>query len=272
MRPEPRGNAGTPVPLAGKNIRPRARHGFTCGRAHVRASHVGPPAGVRWVERAVPRGAMARAVLEAAPSSSRGEVPGERFEMVRRLRMLGMVGLMAAGCAGTQGGGRPTARPEPGEYRIGREDVLEVVVWHEPELTRVVPVRPDGRISLPLAGEVEAAGKTPQELQAGLSRLLEPFIHDTRVAVLVREINGAKTFVLGEVTKPGGFPLRGPMSVMQAIAVAGGRTEFAKDEVVWLRQMAGGKTERVSLSFRELVQGEAAGALWLRPGDVLYVP
>jgi polysaccharide export outer membrane protein len=180
--------------------------------------------------------------------------------------------LLAAACASSRPSERPSERPDAGEYRIGREDVLEVVVWHEPELSRVVPVRPDGRISLPLAGEVEAAGRTPTELQARVTRALEPFIRDTKVAVLVREINGTRVFVLGEVTKPGGIPLRGPMSVMQAIAVAGGRTEFAKDEVVWLRQVANGGTERVSLSFRELVKGEAAGALGLRPGDVLYVP
>ena len=167
---------------------------------------------------------------------------------------------------------RPAERPDWSEYRIGKEDVLEVVVWHEPELTRVVPVRPDGKISIPLAGEIEAAGKTPRELQTTVTRALDPWIRDTQVAVLVREINGAKVFVLGEVTKPGGFALRGPLSVMQAIALAGGRTEFASDEVVWLRQLAAGKTDRVALSFRELVQGEAAGALWLRPGDVLYVP
>ena len=167
---------------------------------------------------------------------------------------------------------RPGERPDLSEYRIGKEDVLEVVVWHEPELTRVVPVRPDGKISIPLAGEIEAAGKTPRELQATVTHALDPWIRDTQVAVLVREINGAKVFVLGEVTKPGGFALRGPLSVMQAIALAGGRTEFAGDEVVWLRQLAAGKTDRVALSFRELVQGEAAGALWLRPGDVLYVP
>ena len=180
--------------------------------------------------------------------------------------------LLAAACASSRQSGQPAERPEPGEYRIGREDVLEVVVWHEPELSRVVPVRPDGRISLPLAGEVEAAGRTPKELQTNVSQALQPFIRDTKVAVLVREINGTRIFVLGEVAHPGGFPLRGPMSVMQAIAVAGGRTEFAKDEVVWLRQASEGKTDRVSLSFRELVKGEAAGALWLRPGDVLYVP
>jgi polysaccharide export outer membrane protein len=179
--------------------------------------------------------------------------------------------LLAAACATTKSD-RAAERPDLGEYRIGREDVLEVVVWHEPELTRVVPVRPDGKISLPLAGEVEAAGKTPAELQAGLTQALKPYIQDTTVAVLVREINGSRIYVLGEVTRPGGFPLRGAMTVMQAIALAGGRSEFAKDEVVWLRQQAGGKTERVSLSFGGLVKGEAAGALWLKPGDVLYVP
>jgi polysaccharide biosynthesis/export protein len=179
--------------------------------------------------------------------------------------------LLAAACASTSSE-RPAERPDMGDYRIGREDVLEVVVWHEPELTRVVPVRPDGKITLPLAGEMQAAGKTPGELQAGLTKALAPYIQDTSVAVLVREINGARVYVLGEVTRPGGFALRGPLTVMQAIALAGGRTEFAKDEVVWLRQEANGKTGRVSLSFDELVKGEAAGALSLRPGDVLYVP
>jgi polysaccharide export outer membrane protein len=179
--------------------------------------------------------------------------------------------LLASACASDRGA-KPAERPDMGEYRIGREDVLEVVVWHEPELTRVVPVRPDGRISLPLVGELEAAGRTATELQASVTKALSPFVRDTQVAVLVREINASRIFVLGEVTKPGGFALRGPLSVMQAIALAGGRTEFAKDEVVWLRQQPAGRTERVSLSFRDLVQGEAAGALWLRPGDVLYVP
>ncbi len=178
--------------------------------------------------------------------------------------------ILAAACASSKGSERADARPDS-EYRIGREDVLEVVVWHEPELTRVVPVRPDGKISLPLAGEVEAAGKTPAELQATLAKALAGYIQDTQVAVLVREINGARVFVLGEVTRPGGFPLRGPMSVVHAMALAGGRTEFAGDEVVWLRQKPDGGADRVSLSFRDLVKGEAAGALWLKGGDVLYV-
>jgi polysaccharide export outer membrane protein len=183
-----------------------------------------------------------------------------------------MAGALIISACATTHPAPPPERLEAGEYRIGREDVIEVVVWHEPELSRVVPVRPDGRISLPLAGELDAAGKTPTELKTSVTHALEPWVRDTQVAVLVREINSARVFVLGEVTHPGGFPLRGALSVMQAIALAGGRTEFAGDRVVWLKQRAAGKTERVALSFRDLVQGEAAGALWLRPGDVLYVP
>jgi polysaccharide export outer membrane protein len=162
--------------------------------------------------------------------------------------------------------------PERGEYRIGKEDVLDVVVYREPELSRVVPVRPDGRISLPLAGEVDAAGRTASELGQGLAKMLAPYVHDATVSVVVREINACKVFVLGEVVHPGGFPLRGPMSVVQAIAVAGGRTPYAGDRVVWLRQKGDGTTTKATLSFDELVKGEVTGALGLRSGDVLYVP
>jgi len=183
-----------------------------------------------------------------------------------------MVPLLAlSACAGMSKGERPGPRPVS-EYRIGREDVLEIVVWREPELTRVMPVRPDGRIALPLAGEMDAAGLTPTELQTKVKDALSPFVKDVAVAVLVREINGPRFFVLGEVPKPGGFPLRGAMTVTQALALAGGKGEFGGNDVVWLRQKTDGKSERVRLSYRELVEGEAEGALWLAPGDVLYVP
>ncbi len=142
--------------------------------------------------------------------------------------------LLLAACATTRSE-MASDRPDT-EYRIGREDVLEVVVWHEPDLPRVGPVRPDGKISLPLAGEVEAAGRTPEELQALLTKTLTPYIHDVSVAVLVKEVNASRVFVLGEVMHPGGFPLRGPVSVLQGIALAGGRTEYGGDRVVWLRQ------------------------------------
>jgi polysaccharide export outer membrane protein len=178
--------------------------------------------------------------------------------------------IAAAACAGSRKGERPMERPAA-EYRIGREDVLEVVVWREPELTRTMPVRPDGKIALPLAGELEAAGLTPGELQDKVRTALAPYVKDVAVAVLVREINGPRFFVLGEVPRSGGYPLRGAMTVTQALAIAGGRGEFAGDDVLWVRQKGDGKTERVRLSYEELVEGEAEGALWLAPGDVLYV-
>jgi polysaccharide biosynthesis/export protein len=186
-------------------------------------------------------------------------------------RMILLAALIVSACATTTKGDRVASRPVPSEYRIGREDVIEVVVWHEPELTRVMPVRPDGFIALPLAGEIEAAGKTPGELKESLTKALGTYVKDPAVAVLVREINGPRYFVMGEVTKPGGYPLRGAMSVTQALATAGGLGEFASDDVVWLRQKPDGSTERVRLSAKELMQGEAEGALWLGAGDVLYV-
>ncbi len=186
------------------------------------------------------------------------------------LLLLPAVALM--GCGGSTSTAVREARPfAPTEYRIGIEDLLEINVWREPQLSTTAPVRPDGKVTVPVAGEVEAAGHTAKELEALLTKKLSERIASPTVTVVVKEINGSRVFVLGEVTRPGGFPLRGPMSVVQAIALAGGRTEFARDEVVWLRQKSGAKTERVSLSFDDLVKGEAAGALWLAGGDVLYV-
>ncbi len=182
-----------------------------------------------------------------------------------------LIALFATSCASTTKGDRVASKP-PTEYRIAREDVLEIVVWHEPELSRVMPVRPDGLIAVPLAGEMRAAGMTPEELRDALAKAFAPYVKDPSVAVLVREINGPRFSVMGEVARPGTFPLRGSLSVAQGLATAGGLGEFAGDEVVWLRHKADGKAERVKLSAKEMLQGEAEGALWLGAGDVLYVP
>lgn len=179
--------------------------------------------------------------------------------------------LLALGCAGVAKSERVVTQP-PSEYRIGREDVLEIAVWHEPELSRVMPVRPDGFIALPLVGEIEAAGKTPLQLRQELAKAFSPYVKDASVAVLIREINGPRFSVMGEVVHAGTFPLRGAVSVTQALATAGGLGEFAGSEVVWIRQKTNGKTERVKLAVKDLVQGETEGALWLSAGDVLYVP
>ncbi len=187
-----------------------------------------------------------------------------------RLALLSCCAALGA-CASTRVVPMASDPPEA-EYHIGKEDVLEVVVFREPELSRIVPVRPDGKISLPLAGELDAAGKTAPELQQGIIAALTPWVKEPAVSVLVREINASRVFILGEVMKPGEFPLRGPMTPVQAIALAGGRTPYGGDKVVWLRQRRDGATEKATLSFDEMVKGEATGGLWLVRGDVLYVP
>ncbi len=186
-------------------------------------------------------------------------------------RTMFLLSLLALACAGATKSERVVSQP-PSEYRIGREDVLEIAVWREPELSRVMPVRPDGYIALPLLGDVKAAGKTPSELRQELTKAFGPYVKDATVAVLVREINGPRFSVMGEVVHAGTFPLRGAVSVTQALATAGGLGEFAGNEVVWIRAKPDGKTERVRLNVKELVRGETEGALWLGAGDVLYVP
>ena len=188
--------------------------------------------------------------------------------MLRSLLMVSLLSSLA--CAGARKGESPAPRPTT-EYRIGREDVLEIAVWREPDLSRTMPVRPDGKIAMPLVGEIEAAGLTPNELQAKVKEGLTPYVKDVAVTVMVREVNGPRFYVLGEVPRPGGFPLRGSLTVTQALALAGGKGEFASNEVVWVRQQTDGKTERVRLSYDELVEGQAKGALWLAPGDVIFL-
>src|SRR6266480_1464451 len=113
------------------------------------------------------------------------------------------------------------------DYRIGIDDVLDVGVWNVPELQKTVPVRPDGKISLPLVHDVVAAGLTPMELRQEVTGKMATFIHDPDVSVVVREIHSAKISVIGQVKTPGRYDIRGPATVLDALALAGGFTEFA---------------------------------------------
>jgi polysaccharide export outer membrane protein len=182
------------------------------------------------------------------------------------------------GCAHRARTAAPANEAEP--FRIGREDMLDISVWRDPELSRVLPVRPDGRISLPLVGEVMAAGKTPGELADELKAKLTPYVQEPKVTVMVREVNSARVYVTGEVTRPGSYPLRGRVSVLQAIALAGGFTDFAnQDGIVVLRKGDGGG--QIPVSYSELIsddrrpqQGDKGQDpdVDLRPGDTVVVP
>jgi polysaccharide export outer membrane protein len=153
------------------------------------------------------------------------------------------------------------------DFRLSKEDVVEVSVWKEPELSRTVPVRPDGKITLPLIGDLQAEGLRPQELEAHVQKQLTSLVRDPRVTVIVHDVNGSKIFVTGMVGHPGAFPLRNKMNVLQALAMAGGLAEFAdRGEINVLR--ADGR--RLQVDYDDLVSGKSK--VTLGPGDTVVVP
>lgn len=155
-------------------------------------------------------------------------------------------------------------------YRIGREDILDIAVWRDPDLSKSLPVRPDGLISLPIVGEVQAAGKTPAELESNIRNRLEPYLKDPKVTVIVREAVSSRVFVTGLVQKPGAYPIGGRISVVQAIAMAGGFAEFAnKSALVVIREGRNGG--RFPVRYDDLVHG-TGGNFYLQPGDTVVVP
>lgn len=175
--------------------------------------------------------------------------------------------VVAGGCA------RLSPLPEfddaPTHFLLGRDDVVEVSVYRDSDLTRTVPVRPDGRISLPVVGEVEAAGKTPVQLRDEIAQKLVPWVQDpTVVTVIVREVRSARFFVVGEVTRPGAYPVAGEVSALQAVAMAGGLGEFSdRNHVTVIR---GSNGERFTVALGDLERG--AAALPVRAGDTVIVP
>jgi polysaccharide export outer membrane protein len=176
---------------------------------------------------------------------------------------------MVAGCAHTT---TPPPAVANAEYRIGKEDVVSVEVWKDPALSAKVPVRPDGKITLPMVGDVVAEGRTAKELQAEVTQKLTPVVHDPVVAVMVSEINAARFFVLGEVAHPGAYPVRGTTNVLQALALAGGPNEWAsRGSIVVIRHGSDGKEQRYNVNYREVASGKAQ-AIQLVPGDTVFVP
>jgi polysaccharide biosynthesis/export protein len=181
--------------------------------------------------------------------------------------------LVAAGCAANQQAKR---RPDAGAmraYRIGPEDVLEISVWNNETVSRTVQVRPDGNISLPLINDLRAAGMTPMELRGLIRMKLAHFIPSPEVSVIVREVHSFKISVVGEVAHPGRYEVRGPVTLLEILANAGGMTEFADgDEITILRTGENG-VQRIEIDHSDLVKGKAVDQdLYLYAGDVVVVP
>jgi polysaccharide export outer membrane protein len=152
--------------------------------------------------------------------------------------------------------------------------VLAINVWKEPEVTRTVPVRPDGKISLPLIGEVKAAGLTPPQLRAQLTTQLNKYIDNVEVAVIVQEARSHKFNVVGEVGKPGTYQLNGQMTVLDGIAMAGGLRDFAKKKDIYiLRSQPDGSRIRLAFNYKDVIKGKNPEQnVLLSPRDTIVVP
>jgi polysaccharide biosynthesis/export protein len=159
------------------------------------------------------------------------------------------------------------------EYKIGAQDVLRIDVWKEEQLTRTVPVRPDGKVTLPLLNDVQAAGLTPMQLAGVLSEGLKKYINSPQVTVTITEINSRRTYVMGEVTRAGAFPILPNMTVLQALTSAGGFTQFAKTKNIYVLRMESGKQVKHPFNYKDVINGKKPeDNIQLQAGDVIVVP
>lgn len=164
-----------------------------------------------------------------------------------------------------------TLLPEP-SYVIGPDDVLQISVWKEPDLTTTLPVRSDGMISVPLLDDVRAAGLTPMQLSALLNQKLKSYVVAPRVTVIVTQTNSHRVYVLGEVLRTGPISLLNKMTVIQALATAG-FNEFANTKGIYILRTSNGQQQKIPFNYKRVIKGGAVSEnLLLQPGDVIVVP
>jgi len=162
--------------------------------------------------------------------------------------------------------------PLPQTYMIGIEDVLRVSVWREPELTVSVPVRTDGKISLPLLNDVQAAGLTPLELSLSITQGLKRYLDDPRVTVLVSQMKAQKVYMLGEVLHHGPLALTPDMTVLQALATSG-LSPFANTKKIYVLRLVNGTQQKFPVNYKQMVKGKAVDQnIVLKPDDTIVVP
>jgi polysaccharide biosynthesis/export protein len=158
------------------------------------------------------------------------------------------------------------------EYVIGPEDALHIAVWREADLTASLPVRPDGKISLPLLDDVQAAGLTPKQLAESITEKLKKFLADPRVTVVVTQINSKRIYLVGEVLHVGATPMLPNMTVLQALSSAG-LNQFANTKRIYVLRTENGKQQKLPVNYRKLVKGEQIEQNYLlQPGDTIVVP
>ncbi|HET9226912.1 MAG TPA: polysaccharide biosynthesis/export family protein [Thermoanaerobaculia bacterium] len=167
----------------------------------------------------------------------------------------------------------------PNAYAIGIGDVIEISVWKSPELSVSVPVRPDGRVSVPLLGDIQAAGMTPLALKEQLTQGFRKYVTAPEVSVVIKEINSRKVFVTGEVKTPGAYDLQPRTKLMQVLSLAGGLTPYARGKVIVLRDnleskdQGGGPDKRFEIDIKSIISGKRPqDNIVLQPGDTLIFP
>jgi polysaccharide export outer membrane protein len=193
---------------------------------------------------------------------------------------LGVVLGLVVVCGCTVSGGHLTAAqatamatPDQDKYLLGPEDALEISVWKEPDLTKQLVVRPDGKITYPLIGEIQAAGETVKQLQSEISKRLEKFVTDAHVTVILLKAQNYKIYVTGKVNRPGEFLTGKPVNVLQAISMAGGLTPFASPGSIMVLRSMSGKEEVYPFNYKEVAKGQFLEQnRTLLPGDVVVVP
>jgi polysaccharide export outer membrane protein len=161
--------------------------------------------------------------------------------------------------------------PADANYVIGPQDMLDISVWKEEQLTKTVPVRPDGKISMPLLNDVQAAGLTPTQLANQITESLKKFVTDPQVTVIVREINSQRVYLLGEVARAGAYPLLPNMTVLQALSSAGGFTQFANLKKIYVLRVENGKQEKFPFNYKHALESPDQNIL-LKAGDTIVVP
>ena len=202
---------------------------------------------------------------------------------MRALLWIGLGTMLAAGNLYAQEAAKsenktaqaPTQVPAGADasYKIGPQDVLRIDVWKEPEISRSVPVRPDGKVSLPLLNDVQAAGLTAMELANVISEGLKKFMNNPQVTVSVSEINSRRVYVTGEVTRPGAYPLLPNMTVLQGLTSAGGFTQFARTKNTYVLRTENGKQVKHPFNYNDVVKGKRSeDNIMLQPGDTIVVP
>lgn len=180
----------------------------------------------------------------------------------------------AAAQAPPPSGGAATASPLPSDYVIGAQDVLQIVFWRDADMSvDAVMVRPDGKISLPLLNEIQAAGLTPEQLHVKLKEAAAKYIEEPNVTVVVKEIHSRNVFITGNVARPGAYPLLTDINVLQLIALAGGLLDFADEKNVVIIRTERGRQQHHPFNYKDVVkQKNAAQNIALKPGDTVVVP